>query len=234
MRANAWPRRIRAAGGGDMCRLVWPHRGMPAPVDTRKRPYGAGQNRPLNKSDKERSGHSLIAKPQKTGYSLIKFHEVSGRSLMNATPNTIPRQRLDQRFESMKPASRYHPPPKGWIRAIRDALGMTGAQLGRHIGVTAQSVADIEKSEASGTIQLKTLRRVAEALDCVVVYALVPKSSLDDMVQRRAHEIAREELARIAHTMDLEAQGLSAQQRDEQIEAWIRDHLRDRDLWEKP
>ena len=69
---------------------------------------------------------------------------------------TVPRQRLDKRFLSMKPESRYHPPPKGWIRAIRDALGMSGAQLGRRIGVKAQSVADIERSEASGSIQLKT------------------------------------------------------------------------------
>jgi predicted DNA-binding mobile mystery protein A len=151
---------------------------------------------------------------------------------MKISRKGVPRQRLDQRFSSMKPESRYRPPPRGWIRAIRDALGMSGTQLGQRIGVKAQSVADIEKSESSGTIQLKTLRRVAEAPDCVVVYALLPKSSLEDMVQTRAREIARKELTRIAHTMDLEAQGLSQQEREEQIETYIRDHLRERDLWE--
>ena len=151
---------------------------------------------------------------------------------MNITGKTVPRQRLDQRFSSMKPESRYRPPPKGWIRAIRDALGMSGAQLGRRMGVKAQSVADIEKSEASGTIQLNTLRRVAEGLDCVAVYALIPKSSLNDMVQSRAREIARQELDRIAHTMDLEAQGLPQGEREEQIKTCMRDHLRERDLWE--
>ncbi len=151
---------------------------------------------------------------------------------MNTGKRAIPRRRLDQRFSSMKPETRYRPPPKGWVRAVRDALGMSGAQLGRRMGVTAQSVADLEKSEASGTIQLKTLRRVAEALDCVVVYALLPRSSLEDMVQGRAREIARKELVRIAHTMDLEAQGLSQEKREEQIETFIRDHLRERDLWE--
>ena len=109
---------------------------------------------------------------------------------------------------------------------------MSGAQIGRRMGVKAQSVAGIEKSEASGTIQLKTLRRAAEALDCVVVYALIPKSSLEHVVQRRAREIARKEFVRIAHTMDLEAQGLSQEEREEQIETYIRDHLRERDLWE--
>lgn len=151
---------------------------------------------------------------------------------MKIDKNAVPRQRLDQRLSSMKPESRYRPPPKGWIRAIRDALGMSGAQLGRRIGVRTQSVADIEKSEESGSIQLKTLRRAAEALDCVVVYALIPKSSLQDMVQGRAREIAHREFARIAHTMDLEAQGLSQERREEHIEAFIRSHLRASDLWE--
>ncbi len=151
---------------------------------------------------------------------------------MTIEKKTIPRQRLDQRFASMKPESRYLPPPKGWIRAIRNALGMSGAQLGRRMGVKAQSVADIEKSEASGGIQLKTLRRAAEALDCTVVYAFIPRSSLKDMVQRRARQLARRELIRIAHTMDLEAQGLSREEREEQIETYIHDHLRERDLWE--
>ena len=150
---------------------------------------------------------------------------------MNTGKRAVPRQRLDQRFSFMKPESHYRPPPKGWIRAIRDALGMSGAQLGRRMGVKAQSVADIEKSEVSGTIQLKTLRRVAEALDCVVVYALIPKSTLEDVVQGRAREIARKALIRIDHTMDLEAQGLSQEEREEQIETYIHDHLRERDLW---
>ncbi len=144
---------------------------------------------------------------------------------------TIPRQRLDQRFASMKPESHYRPPPKGWIRAIRDALGMSGAQLGRRMGVKAQSVADIEKSEASGAIQLKTLRRAAEALDCAVVYALIPRSSLKNMVEGRARELARRKIIGVAHTMDLEAQGLSREEREEQIESYIHDHLRERDLW---
>jgi predicted DNA-binding mobile mystery protein A len=152
---------------------------------------------------------------------------------MNIQNNAIPRQRLDQRFSSMKPTSQYRPPPKGWIRAIRDALGMSARQLGQKMGVKAQSVADIEKSEAVGTIQLKTLRRVAEALDCVVVHALIPKTSLEEMVRMRAHEIARRELDRIAHSMDLEAQGLSGKEREEQIAAYIARHLRESDLWEE-
>lgn len=145
----------------------------------------------------------------------------------------IARQRLDERLSGFKPETRFAIPPKGWIRAIRDALGMSALQLGMRLGVKSQSVADVEKSEGYGTIQLKTLRKVAEALDCTLVYAFVPNTSLEGAVQTRAREIASNELARIGHTMDLEAQSLSKAKRDAQIDEYIREHLRERDLWER-
>jgi predicted DNA-binding mobile mystery protein A len=134
----------------------------------------------------------------------------------------------------LRPVSRFAIPPKGWIRAIRDALGMSGRQLGVRLGVRPQSVVDLEKSESLGTIQLETLRKVAQALGCTLVYALVPNASLEETVRKRAREIARRELVRIAHTMDLEAQGLSKAEREAQIDDYIREHVRDRDLWEQP
>ena len=146
----------------------------------------------------------------------------------------IARQRLDQRLTGLKPESRFAAPPKGWIRAIRTALGMSAVQFGKRLGITPQSVADLEKSEASGTVQLKTLRKTAEALDCTFVYAFVPNSSLEDTVRMRADRIARNALARIGHTMDLEAQGLSEIEREAKVEEYIREHLKERDLWEQP
>ena len=145
----------------------------------------------------------------------------------------IARQRLDERLSGFKPEVRFAVPPKGWIRAIRDALGMSALQMGTRLGMKSQSVADVEKSESYGTIQLKTLRKAAEALDCTLVYALVPNSSLEGAVQTRAREIASEELARIGHTMDLEAQSLSKAKREAQIDEYIREHLRERDLWDR-
>ena len=144
----------------------------------------------------------------------------------------IARQRLDERLLAFKPESLFAVPPRGWVRAIRDALGMSALQLSKRLGMRPQSVADLEKSEAHGTVQLNTLRKAAEALDCTLIYALVPNASLDDAVRIRAREIARKELARIGHTMDLEAQGLSQAEREEQIDTYVREHLRDRDLWE--
>ncbi len=145
----------------------------------------------------------------------------------------IARKRLDERLSALRPESRFAVPPKGWIRAIRDALGMTAPQLGRRLGMKPQSVADLEKSEAYGTVQLKTLRKAAEALDCTLVYALLPNAPLEDAVQTRARKIAQKELARIGHTMDLEAQGLSEKEREAQMDEYVHDHLRERDLWER-
>ena len=141
------------------------------------------------------------------------------------------RLRLDERLQALQPVDRLRAPPKGWVRALRDALGMTGAQLGARIGIRPQTVETIEKSEAAGTIQLNTLRRAAEALDCTLVYALVPNNSLEAILETRARKIAIRELQRVAHTMRLEAQGTDNADFESRIQAYIRDKLSERDLW---
>ncbi len=117
---------------------------------------------------------------------------------------------------------------------IRDALGMTGVQFAARLNVRPQSVEAMERSEAIGSIQLNTLRRAAEALDCTLVYALVPNSSLDGAVRTRAHKIAVRDLERVAHTMKLEAQEAGNADLEARIEAYIRDQLKERDLWKEP
>lgn len=153
---------------------------------------------------------------------------------MRSSARERARQRLDERLSGFKTEDRLRPPPKGWIRAIRDALGMTGVQLAKRLGVRPQTVEAFEKSEASGSIQLSTLRRAAEALDCTLVYALVPNSSLEEAVNARARKIAIRDLARVAHTMKLEAQQTGDAGMEARIEAYIRDNIKERDLWNEP
>lgn len=140
------------------------------------------------------------------------------------------RQRLDERLHILKEAD-LSAPPKGWIKAIREALGMTGAQFAARLSIRPPSVVDLEKSEASGSIQLKTLNRVAEALDCRLVYALVPKTSLQETIDTRARRIAMRDLKRVGHTMKLEDQSVGAADMEARIEAYIREHINERDLW---
>ena len=111
---------------------------------------------------------------------------------------------------------------------------MTGVQFGKRLAIRPQSVETLEKSEANGSIQIKTLRRAAEALDCTLVYALVPNASLDGLVHDRARKIAMRDLGRVAHTMKLEAQETGDANLETRIEAYIRDILKERDLWNEP
>lgn len=141
------------------------------------------------------------------------------------------RARLDERLTPLSPAERFHAPPKGWVRAIRDALGMSGVQFARRLSIRPQSVTALEASEENGTIQLNTLRRAAEALDCTLVYALVPNESLEAAVQTRARKMALGELGRISHTMRLEAQETGNANLEARVQAYVRDKIDERDLW---
>jgi predicted DNA-binding mobile mystery protein A len=145
---------------------------------------------------------------------------------------TQARRRLDERLAQLKPVSRFAIPRRGWVRAVRDVLGMTAGQLGGRIGMRPQSVLDLEKSEIAGTVQLKTLRKAAAALDCTLVYALVPNSTLDAYVMTRAREVARRELARVDHSMALEDQGLSDAEREARLEDYVREYIRTSGIWD--
>jgi predicted DNA-binding mobile mystery protein A len=130
-------------------------------------------------------------------------------------------------FQNLSPRR----PAKGWIRAIRDAFGMTAAQLGERMGVSQPTVQGLETSEADDVIQLKTLRRAAEALGCELVYALVPKASLDATYTAAAQTLARRELARIDHSMTLEDQAVADADADDRVRRFIETELDPREVW---
>jgi predicted DNA-binding mobile mystery protein A len=97
-------------------------------------------------------------------------------------------------------------PKGGWLRAIRQALGMTTRQLAKSVGVSQAAVSETERTEARGDITLATLQRYATALDCDVIYALVPRRPLKEMLEERADQVARDQVTRVRHTMALENQ----------------------------
>jgi len=110
-------------------------------------------------------------------------------------------------------------PRSGWVRSIRYALGMTAAQLGRRLGVTPQAVLDTEKREASGDVTLTQLRKTADALDCELFYALIPRGSLAEMVRERARKVAIEEVEELSHSMALENQQTDSSFKEKRVEA---------------
>ena len=100
---------------------------------------------------------------------------------------------------------------------------MTTAQLAGRLGVAQSTLVEIEQSEAKGTIQLSTLRRVAQGLECRLVYALVPDETLESIVRSRARAFAGSRRAPIEHSMLLENQGVTEEDAEEKIDQLIRD-----------
>ena len=118
------------------------------------------------------------------------------------------------------------------MKAIREAIGMSGQQFANRLAVAWQSMDGLEKSEANGTVTLNTLRKAAEALDCRLVYALVPNApSLEALVNNRARQIALAALSNVTQTMLLEGQASSEADLEQRIKEYINDHVRDSDLW---
>lgn len=129
---------------------------------------------------------------------------------------SLPLQHLDKTLGSWRSLPRSRP-SGGWLRAIRQALGMTTRQLAKSVGVTQAAVVDAERTEAKGDITLATLQRYATALDCELVYALVPKRPLQQTVEARADRIARDQVSRVRHSMALEDQSTDKGQVKRQI-----------------
>lgn len=133
------------------------------------------------------------------------------------------RARLDERFKELGQVTRFASPVRGWIKAIREALGMRTEQLAKRLGVKQPSVVAIEQSEAKGTIELATLRRVAEALDCTLVYALVPNKPLETIVRERACAFARRRGGPVEHSMLLEDQKVTAKDIETRLDEIMRE-----------
>lgn len=120
----------------------------------------------------------------------------------------LARKHLDSRLAPLRDMQ-LNPPPRGWLRALRDALGMSTTQFAARLGVKQPRIIALEKAEASGAASIQTLREAAEALDCTFIYAIVPTKSLDAIMRVRASEKANIELTHLHHTMTLENQAMT-------------------------
>ncbi len=151
------------------------------------------------------------------------------------TTDQLRLRQIDRKLDRIRDIRDLSRPEKGWISEIRRALGMTGAQLARRMGVSKSAVHQYERGEVNGTITLETLRKTAAALECDLVYALVPRTGLAEVRQRRARHVAERLVARVAHSMRLEQQDVSDAERSEQIEDLAQEILqqRPRSLWDE-
>src|SRR5688572_20191823 len=132
-------------------------------------------------------------------------------------------QQLDDALDAFRPVAAHPRPNGGWIKAVREALGMTKAQLAQRVHLSPSTVNTLERSEARGTITLESLEKLARGMDCRVVYAIVPNQgqTIEQVVRERAELVARRQHARVAHTTRLEAQGLDDKQDRRQLKRMV-------------
>lgn len=148
--------------------------------------------------------------------------------------NTQARLRLDARLSPHRRLAAEPRPHRGWIRAIRDALGMSSTEMADRMGLSQQSILGLERSEQRETIKLETLRRAADALGCDVVYLLVPRTTLEDAVTAQARRKAEAHLGMVAHHSRLEDQAVDYLGRSSQIDDLAARLVDRRGLWTEP
>jgi len=129
---------------------------------------------------------------------------------MKITNRALVVEQLDNKLQKCTPLKDIGIPQKGWIRAIRDALNMNCRQLAQRLKIKSRGrVIDLEHNEITGAVTIKTMRHTAQALDCIFVYGLIPRTSLKDTIRKQAENTAKQKTAKTTHTMLLEDQQLT-------------------------
>ena len=145
------------------------------------------------------------------------------------------RQQYQHKFDENLMIKNIRRPKEGWIRTLRKALGMSSPQLARILELGKAQVSQMERMEIDDRITLKQLRRVAEELDCELVYALVPRTSIQEMIRERADFKAKRIIEAVNQHMILESQQLDESSLNEQLNLETNRLIQDmpRDLWEE-
>lgn len=127
-------------------------------------------------------------------------------------------------------------PKEGWLRTVRTALGMTGPQLARRLGVSRNRVSVLERSEVDGGVSLKSMQDAAEAMGCRFVYAIVPDGTVEEMIERQARLKAHALVGRSTQHMALEDQSLTPSSLNDETQRVLRNILAHppADFWDGP
>ena len=111
---------------------------------------------------------------------------------------------------------------------------MSGRQFAQRLGASPPWVSTLEKKELTGAVTIKTMRQAAEAMDCVFVYALLPRETLSATLRKRAESLARKRMVNVSHSMLLEGQQLTEQDQRKALASEVEALLRDmpKELWD--
>ena len=154
---------------------------------------------------------------------------------MNYWDKKLIREQLDNKILPLKDFALTGLLNTRWIKTIREALGMTSAQLAGRAGLSQSRISHIEKAEEDGNIKLSTMQNIAKGLGLKFVYGFVPEDTLESLVREQARKIALDRMKRLSHTMRLELQELSEKDKESALKDMIDKILIDepKDFWNK-
>ncbi|HEY4876386.1 MAG TPA: mobile mystery protein A [Puia sp.] len=127
------------------------------------------------------------------------------------------REQLDKKLDGLEPL-RDLPIQNGWIKIIREALGMSTKQLGKKVGIDQSRISRLENAEIENDLKLSSLKKIAEGLNMKFVYGFVPSDSLENIMRDQAKKMAIKRMEKVNHTMRLEDQELSDEQKEKTLE----------------
>lgn len=125
-------------------------------------------------------------------------------------------------------------PAGGWIATVRNALGMSGTQLGKRLNLSRGRISQMEKAEADGGVTLRSMKDTAEAMGCRFVYAIVPENGhIENVIEAQARKKAEALVGRANTHMALEKQALSENKNKKEIIRITEDLIRKQpsDFW---
>lgn len=127
------------------------------------------------------------------------------------------RRQLDEKLSDWRKIKSKTPPSSGWLRAIRESIGLTRRQVALRMKIDPKTLLKFEEGELTGTITLNSLRRVADNLNCTLLYAMLPSETLDRMLEKQATKVAANILRHTSQSMKLEKQAISTKEEQQQI-----------------
>ncbi len=153
---------------------------------------------------------------------------------MDAKSRKLRRMQLDQLLVQNFNMGIPETPTGGWIRAIRQALGMNYEVLGKRLGVSKQTAHQLERAESNGAITINRMRIAADALECDLVVLLVPRQPLAEIVLQRAIEASTNQVQRVSHSMAMEQQYVSRDRINQMVDDRVAEMIEngDQKIWE--
>lgn len=137
------------------------------------------------------------------------------------------------RLKAVSEQDKVGKPPKGWIRFIREALHMSSKALAQRVGVGPNTLSEAEKSEVMETITLKRLRKIADSLNCDLVYYLLPRNEIRTMVENQARQLSLQKVMTAQSHMELEDQAVSNEFLEERIQEEMKKLMSSKKLWDE-